>query len=452
MSVKNSRLESLSRRRVLRGMLNGGLVTVSLPLLDCFLNENGTALASGGPLPVRFGTWFWGLGMNRKVFVPKTIGPNYDLPPEIEALAPVRQHINLFTNFDAERDSAPLLCHYTGWIISRTGTAPMRGEDKPAQTLDVMVSNKIGRTTRYPMLNATSDGDQRTTFSYENATSVNDAEPSPLNFYKTLFGPGYQDPNASTFTPNPRIMARKSVLSGVLDQTHEVAQTVGAADRVRLDQYYTQLRDLERQFDLQLTKPEPIASCHEVSEPKKDPAISTESTIVALRHRMMTDLMVMAVACDQTRVFNMAYSAAFASTIKAGYEKPHHTDTHEEPVDESLGYQPNTSWFLRRSMESWAYFVQAFTKVKEGSGTLLDNTLILATTDSSWARVHSVTDLPMFTAGAAGGKIKTGIHIDGGKSPVTRLGYTAMKLFGLDVDSWGTQSNKTDKPISEILV
>jgi hypothetical protein len=166
----------------------------------------------------------------------------------------------------------------------------------------------------------------------------------------------------------------------------------------------------------------------------------------------MKDLMVMAVACDQTRVFNMAYSAAFASTIKAGYEKPHHTDTHEEPIDETLGYQPTTSWFLRRSMESWAYFVEAFTKVKEGSGTLLDNTLILATTDSSWARVHSVTDLPMFTAGAAGGKVKTGIHVDGGKSPVTRLGYTAMKLFGLDVDSWGTQSNKTDKAISEILV
>src|SRR5581483_8893990 len=40
------RIESLSRRRVLRGMLNGGLVTLGLPLLNCFLNENGTALAS----------------------------------------------------------------------------------------------------------------------------------------------------------------------------------------------------------------------------------------------------------------------------------------------------------------------------------------------------------------------------------------------------------------------
>ena len=450
--MKKSLLEGLSRRRVLRGMLAGGAVTVGLPVLDCLLNENGTAFANGAPIPVRFGTWFWGLGMNRKVFVPKTTGANFDLPPEIESLAPIKDQINLFTNFDAERDSAPLLCHYTGWIIARSGTAPMRNEDKPAQTIDVMVANKIGRTTRYGQLTATSDGDQRTSFSYEDATSVNNAEPSPVNFYKTLFGPGYQDPNASSFTPDPRIMARRSVLSGVLDQTKAIQKTVGTSDRQRLDQYFTQLRDLERQFDLQLTKPQPIASCHAVEEPKKDPKISTESTIVALRHRMMTDLMVMAVACDQTRVFNMAYSAAFASTIKAGYEKPHHTDTHEEPIDEKLGYQPNTSWFLRRSMESWSYFVQAFAKVKEGQGTLLDNCLIYATTDSSWARVHSVIDLPMFTAGRAGGRIKTGLHIDGNKAPVTRLGYTAMKVLGLDINSWGTNSNKTDKVISEILV
>jgi hypothetical protein len=58
----------------------------------------------------------------------------------------------------------------------------------------------------------------------------------------------------------------------------------------------------------------------------------------------------------------------------------------------------------------------------------------------------------MFTAGRAGGRVKTGLHIDGNKAPVTRLGYTAMKALGLDINSWGTNSNKTDKVISEILV
>ena len=447
-----SRLESIGRRRVLRGILNGGAVTLGLPLLNCFLNDNGTAMASGAPLPLRFGTWFWGLGMNSSVFVPKTVGANYDLPEELAALSRVREHINLYTNFNAFRDSAPNVCHYTGWIILRTGTAPIAQEDRPGETIDVAIARAVGRTTRFRTITATANGDVRTSFSYENANSINAAEASPLNFYKKLFGSDYQDPNASGFTPNPRIMARKSVLSGVLEQTRQLEKMVGAEDRSRLDQYFTDLRDLERQMDLQLTKPEPIGACHPVTAPAEDPKTSVEASVVAQRHQMLTDLMVMAVACDQTRVFNMAYSAAFASTTKAGYEKPHHTCTHEEPIDQAIGYQPTASWYLRRAMESWAYFVAAFTKVKEGDGTLLDNMLIYASSDSAWARIHSLDGVPLFTAGRAGGRVTSGLHVDGGGGPGTRVGYTAMKVFGLDAASWGTKSNATSKEIGEILV
>jgi Protein of unknown function (DUF1552) len=448
----HSRLASLSRRRVLRGMLNGGVVTLGLPLLNCFLNSSGTAFATGAPLPLRFGTWFWGLGMNSSVFVPKTIGANYDLPEELAALSAVRQHVNLYTNFNAFRDSAPNLCHYSGWIILRTGSAPIGPEDRPGETIDVTIARAIGRATRFQTVTATANGDVRTSFSYENANSINASEASPLDFYNKLFGPTYQDPNASSFKPDPRVIARKSVLSGVLDQTKQLAKIVGSDDRVRLEQYYSDLRDLERQMDMQLTKPEPIAACHPVTAPQQEPKASIDASVVAERHKMLTDLMVMAIACDQTRVCNMAYSAAFASTTKVGYEKPHHTCTHEEPIDQTIGYQPTASWFLRRSMESWAYFVEAFTKVKEGDGTLLDNMLIYASSDTAWARIHSLDGIPLFTAGGAGGRIKTGLHVDGAGSPGARVGYTALKVFGLDAASWGTKSNATSQEIGEILV
>ncbi|MHB1205231.1 MAG: hypothetical protein ACYCZX_06665, partial [Rhodospirillaceae bacterium] len=163
------------------------------------------------------------------------------------------------------------------------------------------------------------------------------------------------------------------------------------------------------------------------------------------------DLMVMAVACDQTRVFNMSMSKSDSNQTKQGYEKPHHTCTHEEPVDEKLGYQPNASWFTRRSMENWAYFVEAFTKVKEGDGMLLDNVLIMANTDVSYARIHSLDEMPAFTAGRAGGKVKTGLHVDAKGGQGTALSYTVMKVMGLDINSWGTKSNQTNKEVSEIL-
>jgi hypothetical protein len=445
-------LNALSRRRVLKGMLEGGAVAVALPLLDCFLNDNGTALASGEPMPVRFGTWFWGLGMAEKVFVPKTIGPNYELPPEIAALAPVRDYVNLYTRFNAYRDTSPNLCHYTGWVVLRTGIAPMNGGDLPDETIDVTIARKIGRTTRFKMLTATATGDVHNSFSYENANSINAAEWSPLSFYTKLFGPGYQDPNSSTFRPDPRVMVRKSALTGVLDQTRQLERSVGVDDRARLDQYFSDVRDLERQFDEQLTKPNPIASCRRVDAPKDDPPQGEDTQLVALRHQLMTDLMVMAVACDQTRVVNMAYSAGFAATIKAGYDRPHHTCTHEEAVDSQLGYQPTASWFTRRAMERWSSFIQAFAKVKEGGGTLLDNVLLYATTDTAWARLHTLEGIPMFTAGRAGGRIKSGMHIDGGGTAGTRVGFTIMKVFGVDTTEWGANSNRTSQEVTEMLV
>jgi hypothetical protein len=432
-------------------MFNGTAVAVGLPLLNCFLNDNGTALASGAPIPQRFGTWSWGLGMSKSIFVPKKTGPGFDLPEEIEMFAPIRDKMNLYTNYNAFRDAAPNLCHTTGWVILRSGSAPLNQSSKPGETIDVTVAKKIGTTTRFPMLTVTATGDPRDTQSYESATSVNNAEGSPLALYSSLFGADYQDPNAKDFKPSPNILVRKSVLSSVSEDARKLMTQVGAEDKARIEQYFTNLRELERQLDRQLEKPEPREAC---VKPKLPPELATgvDFQLVGQRHRLFTDLLVMAVACDQTRVFNATYSKSFSSTTKAGYEKPHHTASHEEPVDPKLGYQPMVSWFLRRGFEEWVYFVEAFAKVKEGDGTLLDNMLIYASTDQSFAKIHSIEGLPMFSAGNAGGRIKTGLHLDGGGTPGTRLGYTMMKTLGVDIPSWGSQSNNTSKEISEILV
>ena len=445
-------IEALSRRRVLRGVLNGSAVTVGLPLLNVFLNGNGTALADGAKMPVRFGTWGWGLGMSKSIFVPKTTGAKWDLPEEIESLKNVQKHINLYTNFNGFRDAAPNLCHTTGWMILRTGAAPLNGNDRPGETIDVTVAKKIGTSTRFSNLTMSATGDPRDTQSYESANSVNNSEGSPLALYTTIFGPDFQDPNAKEFKPSPKIMVRKSVMSSVLEDTKTLASKVGAEDKQRLDQYFTGLRELERQFDMQLTKPEPRAACVAAKSIREDTKTGVDVELVKQRHEMMTNLLVMALACDQTRVFNMLYSKSFASTTKVGYEKPHHTASHEEPVDEKLGYQPNVSWFLRRAFENWAFFVDAFTKVKEGDGTLLDNMMIYGSTDQSFAKIHSIDGLPMFSAGRCGGKIKTGLHIDGQGTTGCRLGYTMMRNLGLDIPHWGNQSNQTNKEISEIVV
>ena len=445
-------MNNLNRRNVLRGMLGGSAVIVGLPLLNCFLNGNGTALASGAPMPVRYGTWMWGLGLNKAIFVPKKVGLNYELPQEVECLKPIQSKMNIFTNYMSFRDSYNNQDHYSGWVTTRSGQAPAQREDRPGETLDVTVANKIGSATRFKMLTATATGDVRNTFSYEGQISVNPAEFSPVDFYLKLFGPGYQDPNAPSFSPDPSVMVRKSVLSGVMDDIKVINNRAGAEDKQRLDQYFSGLRELEHQFNIRLTKPEPIAACGHAKAALQDPGVGVETGVLAERHNLMTDLMVMAIACDQTRVFNMFYSGAQAVTVKKGYDKPHHTLTHEEGIDEKLGYQPMVSWFTQRAMENWLYFVQAFDKIKEGDGTVLDNTMLYAHSDQGLARVHSLDGMAMFTAGRAGGKIKNGYHIAGNGDTVARVGYTTMRAVGVDLPRWGTKSNTVSDPVSEIVV
>ena len=98
-----------ARRSILRGMLNGAAVGVALPFLDCFLNDSGTALAaSGAPLPVRFATWFWGLG-HSPGFGISDKGPEIELLNETQALAPYKASMNSFSGFNA-----PLDANFTG--------------------------------------------------------------------------------------------------------------------------------------------------------------------------------------------------------------------------------------------------------------------------------------------------------------------------------------------------
>ncbi len=441
----------VSRRRVLRGMFQGVAVGVALPFLDCFLNENGAALAATGQeLPVRFGTWFWGCGHTPARYIPKTLGANYDLPPELEHIRAVRSHVNVLTGFDVKPDGRPNIPHVSGLYALRTGTTPV-GETSDLPTLDVLIANAIGGSTRFRSLEVAATGNARDSYSFKNTSTVNAAEASPLALYEKIFGAEFQDPNASNFKPDPRTMLRLSVLSAVKEDRDRLYRQVGYSDRARLDEYLSSIRQVEGRLERQLQKPPPAEAC---AMPKKPGQLPLDYAIddVTANHKMMAEILAMAVACNQTRVFNMVFSNARSNLRKPGTSSTHHTFTHEEPIDTTKGYQTQSAWFIDQSLEAFATFVNTFASVREGSGTLLDNCLILAHSDSSEAKLHSMAGIPLLTAGAAGGRIRTGLHVAGKSDPVTRVGLTVQQVMGLSVGSWGTQSMQVSKPVSEIVV
>ena len=448
-----SAITRASRRELLRGMMGGGAVSVALPLLDCFLNENGTALAAtGAPLPVRFGTWFWGCGLNPGRWVPKKLGAGYDTPAEIAVLAPYRDKVNVYSGFKVMTDGKPAVVHYSGSMGILTGSAPKGPLQVSGPTMDTLIADHIGSRTRFRSLEVSAMGNPRDSNSKRSSSIVNPAEISPLNLYTRLFGDGFKDPNAAEFTPDPDVMVRQSVLSAVKDARTSLIQNVGAADKARLDQYFTSVRQLEQQLDLQLRQPEPLEACAVPKAAPQDGPIGVDHTKVTYTHKLFAQLLAQAIACDQTRVINVIFSDAASRLLKAGDSLNHHNLTHEEPIDQTLGYQPRATFFVDRIMEGLGTMVKTLDSIPEAGGTVLDHMILLAHSECSFAKIHSLETIPMFTIGGGAGRLKTGLHIAANAEPVSRVGLTLQQALGLSLHSFGTESMESSKTITEILV
>jgi hypothetical protein len=415
-----------------------------------FLNDHGDALASGAPLPRRFGTWFWGCGMNPHRWNPEMEGADFALPPELEPLADLRHQVSVLSGFSIFFAGEANYVHYSGYVGTLTGEAPGKDQASSLPTLDVIIADQIGAGTRFRSLEMAATGNPRHSYSQRNQNARNLAEPTALALYQRVFGAGFTDPNTAEWAPDPRIQLRQSALSIVRDDRKRLEAALGAADRARLDEYFTSLRQIEQQLELQLREPTPLEACRVPGSPAQG-RVSSEIGAVVDNHRLMSQVLALALACDQTRVFNVLFSDATSSLRNPGASETHHILTHLDPRDPKLGYQIQATGFVMKSMEAWATFLAALEAIPEGNGTLLDNCLVLAHSDSSEAKVHSVTGLPVMLAGGGGGRVRPGVHVRGENEPTTRIGLTVLQAMGVRVDRFGTKQNESTRPIAAVL-
>lgn len=436
-----------TRRSVLRGILGGTAVTVALPFLDCFLNERGTALASDAPLPVVFGSWFQALSFNPGRWKPDRVGAGFQNNIELKVLDPFRDRMNVISGSKYFLDGRPLQTHVTGVQIATMGSIPVGETSDPS--LDTFIAEVIGRRTRFRSIEITTAGG-RNSLSRGKGGAINPSEPSPAALYVRLFGPDYRDPNAAQFTPDPHDMARRSVLSALTDERRQIMTSVGAADRARLDAYFTSVRQLEQQLDIAMTKPAPIETCRKPPElaAQAEPGQMVEA--VKKNTQLFGELMAHAIACDQTRVFNVNLESKGLRT--PGGVRDWHSQTHEEAIDPKLGYQEDVGWFIDFANGTFAQFLHELDGYREGAGSVLDRALVLWQTDHGYARTHTMEDLPILTVGSGAGRLKTGMHIAATGDPSTRIGLTVQQAMGVSINSWGRLSNKTSKPFTELLV
>ena len=446
----------LSRRSVLRGLIGGTAVSVGLPLLDVFLNPHGTALASGAPLPTRFGTYFWGLGLTDTPaggtrWVPTTQGAGYEIMPELEPLAALKDKVSVFSGFRVIGDGRPNLVHWSGHAGILSGIAPAGAGRFDAPSFDTKVADAIGTGTRFKSLDVDASI-SRTPVSYSTRTGSTFASPdvTPLALYTRLFGPDFQDPNSPNWKPDPSIMLRQSVLSAVTDERKALMKGLGNEDKLKMEQYFSSVRDLENQLAVQLQKPEKCEACVVPGAPK-DIARGASVELVNDNTRTMAKLLAMGLACNQSRVFTFVHTSGASETYMQGNNKIYHQITHDEPTDAKLGYQAETSKLAGLVMQGLGAFLAELDAIKEGDGTLLDNSLVMAFSDTGYAKIHSIENIPIFFAGRAGGRHKAGQHVAGNGDSVTRVSLTAMQLAGAPVGEFGAGSMKTSNPLTDVI-
>jgi hypothetical protein len=420
------------------------MVTIGLPALDIFLNSSGTAYAGADSFPKRFGIFFWGNGNLPERWVPKGDGPEWELTEQLAPLAPVKEHVTVVSGMKvATGNGVP---HGSGPVGMLSGAPFPEGDTSTfaLPSIDQVIASAIGGETRFRSLEFGVQPDG-TSLSYNGPHSLNPPETSPAAFFNRVFGAGFVLPGSNA-TPDPKLALRQSVLDVVKSDAKRLQDRLGAADKARLDQHLTGVRELEKQIQKMQENPPSLAACAVPKQPDAAypdvdgrPPMSTIS-------RVMADIAVMALACDQTRVFSDWFSSPVNNTLYPGTTAGHHQLTHDEPDP-----QPQVNSIVIYTITELAYLVQALASVKEGAGTLLDHTALLATTDVSYGRAHSIEEYPILIAGSANGALKTGVHYRSPASESTsKVLLTLARAMGLSLDSYGKDSGLVTSSLSAI--
>lgn len=424
----------LNRRTFLRGVLAGSAVSIALPPLEAFLNSNGTAYATGSGFPKRFGMFYWGNGVHPELWTPQNTGRNWTPSTQLQPFARLKEDIAVLTGFEVK--TANVAPHFAGPAGLLSGAKPREiGTDNfkfARPSLDQVIAAELGSDTRFRSVEV---GVEPGTggLSYLGPDSKNPPESDPALLFERLFGAGFRAPGEEPIV-DLTLGLRRSVLDSVMGDIAALNQRLGAADKVRVDMHLAAIRDLELRIARMESDPPNLAACVRPGE-----AITPEDLEgrpqMRLRSHLMSEMAVMAYACDLTRVLSIYYSDAVSNCLYPGASAGHHQLTHDEPGD-----MPQVQAITLSIMEDFAWYLEALRGVPEGDGTLLDNCLILGTTDVSYARTHQIDEYPILLAGRAGGAINTGLHYrSSSQENASHVPYSILNAMGMFVDEWGAE-------------
>ena len=435
----------ISRRAVLRGLAGGVGATVALPVLEAMLDSHGEALADGAALPVRFATFLFGNGVILPRWTPSATGAGWALTDELAPLAPVKEYCSILSGF---HNKIPPITHHEGMAGMFSGHPYVQTGGLESKfggpSIDQVVADAIAGSTPFKSIEigvskrvSKNEGNTMQFLSHRGPDEPLPPEYSPRALFRRLFDTPLPD--------DPSRARRIAVLDLVREDAKRLRTRLGANDRHRLDAHLEAVHRLQQQIDAL------GVACEPPEEPVEENVDVDGQEPMGSVAPLMADLLAHAWACDLTRVASFMLTGGVGYTVYAvlGQTQEQHFMSH---MPNTYGAQLHATvvW----NMEQLSYLLQRLQATPEGTGNLLDRSLILMGSDCAEGWTHGAFDMPVVIAGRAGGAVVSpGIHYRAtGNRNLSDALLTALKAVVPTATSIGSDVGYSQSPVTQILV
>lgn len=407
-----------------RAFLKGTGVSLALPFLDAMWPAR--VLAAQAAAPKRMVAVCTSLGIYGPALFPKETGRDYALTPYLELLKEHRGELTVFSGLShPEQNGADGHSSEMTWLTS--ARHPGLGGFRNSISLDQFVAEKIGVETRFPSLTL---GTNNTSQSFTRSGVMIPAETKPSTLFMKLFVNGTPDEIARQ---RKRLSEGRSIMDAVNDEAKRFGARVGAADREKLDEYFTSVREMEQRLVKQeewVQKPKPA-----VDAPK--PTDIEEQNDIVGRMQLLFDLVPLALQTDSTRLITILVQGRGDVPPVPGVSIDHHNLSHHGQDPEKIR---QLELIETAEMEAFGRLLGALKQKREGGAPLLDNTMVLFGSNLGNANSHDWTNLPIVLAG---GGFKHGQHLafDAKNNvPLCNLFVQMLQRMGVEAEKFGSST------------
>ena len=432
-----------SRRRFIRS----ASVTVTLPMLPSLLYSRRAGAAECTPVK-RFCAYMFPNGHHMPEHMPTGTGSGsaWTLPPMLASMADVKSDLLYVSGLENQMRRRELGDHAIGCGALLTARKPTANQQLTNMSVDQAIADALTgcRGLASMQLGTHNAGPSDSFGTYYTrsiswrAASVMNADGSvsypvgtatPLGkeidakkAFDRLFAG--TDPNASAADAARRTALRKSVLDAVAPHGASLRARLNPADKVKVDQLFTGIRELELELSQPTTTPPP-GTCTPPAAPGT--GLDFQKQLDA-----MHTLMAIAFQCDVTRVITFMMGDALSNRNLSFI--PEVMTIGGDMADHSVSHHTGDAMLVAkfRAMVLWKMqqignFLRKLKSLQDVDGQpLLNNMLVWISSEIADGNRHNHDDKPILVAGKLGGLVTTDRHV---RFPVNR-DYTKVKTYG----------------------